>query len=407
MLRNVRRAISWLNFGGLNRSVGTQNPNPGDYAAESPEPVTFDTAMTMSVWWAGVRLLSETIASMDVHFESVGADGSVSPMTGDVVDVFGLQPNRYQTRFEFMETMTLNLVTRGNAYALKQRNDRGQLIGLLPIMSSEVETRLMEDGSIAHIHYHSGGVTAYSEDSIWHVKLFGNGVIGLSPLGHARNSLGIGLAAERRVSQIYRNGGKPAGVLMIDATLNQEARNGIRQEFKELREGNGDRLMVLEADMKYQQVSMTPQDIELLQSRRFQLEDIARFVGVPSVLVNDTSGTTVWGSGISEIVRGFYTLNLRPYLIRYQHSMKAHLFSTRDQRGGRARFDFDALTATDIQARFNAYKDGVGGGFIMPDEARKKEGLPSAPGGDRLYINGSYVPLTDARTPVVRPDGRQ
>lgn len=388
------RAFNWFFLGGLRRQKGTQNPAPDHYTQESPSPVTFDSALQLSAVWGCARLLSETVAGLPVNFTR--RTGTLErPLVNDVSKLFAGKINRYQTRFEFMETMMLNLVMHGNAYAIKERS-AGDLIALLPMMSAQVETRLLDDGTVAHYYYHDGGVNVYADESVWHVKLFGNGIIGMSPLAYARNTIGIAQAGESRVANIFKNGGKPSGILMIDKVLKDDQRNHIRQEFKELREGNADRLMVLEAGMKYETVSMTPQDIELLESRKFQIEDLCRFMGVPSVLVNDTQGSTVWGSGIQQIVQGFYKLNLRPYLERFESSMIHNLMKPEERKNAVVEFDFDALLRADLAARMEAYQKGVNGGIYTPNEARLKEHLPPKDGGDELYINGSLVPLSRA-----------
>jgi HK97 family phage portal protein len=399
-----RTVLGWLGFDGLYRSEGSQNPTPDSYAGPTPQPVNFDTAMQLSAVWACARLLSETVAGLPLTFTVKQPDGSTKPLVSDVTTVFEGKVNRYQTRFEFFETLMLNLVLRGNAYALKQYSGT-RLVGLLPLMSSQVETRLLLDGSIVHYYYHDGGVTAYAADSMWHVKLFGNGIIGLSPLGYARNTIGIALAGERRVSQVFQNGGKPSGVLMIDKLLKADQREQIRAEFNQLREGNNDRLMVLEANMKYEKVSMSPEDIQLLESRRFQIEDLARFFGVPSVLINDTTSSTTWGSGIEQLVQGFYKLNLRPYLERFEASIKYNLLAPANRAKTDVAFDFDALLRADMGARSEGYQKALNAGWITPNEVRSKEHLPAMPGGDQLYVNGTMVPLNQAGRPVQRPTG--
>lgn len=399
-----RTVLGWLGFDGLYRSEGSQNPTPDSYAGPTPQPVNFDTAMQLSAVWACARLLSETVAGLPLTFTVKQPDGSTQPLTSDVTTVFEGKVNRYQTRFEFFETLMLNLVLRGNAYALKQYNGT-RLVGLLPLMSSQVETRLLKDGAIVHYYHHDGGVTAYSAESVWHTKLFGNGIVGLSPLGYARNTIGIALAGERRVSQVFQNGGKPSGVLMIDKLLKGEQREQIRTEFNQLREGNNDRLMVLEANMKYEKVSMSPEDIQLLESRRFQIEDLARFFGVPSVLINDTTTSTTWGSGIEQLVQGFYKLNLRPYLERFESSIKYNLLGPANRARTDVAFDFDALLRADMGARSEGYQKALSAGWITPNEVREKEHLPAMPGGDQLYVNGTMVPLNQAGRPVQRPTG--
>lgn len=384
---------SWLGWGGLFRGTGVQSPQPGHYNQSTPATVTFDSAMQLSAVWACARLLSETVAGLPITFYRQRNGSMKEDRQSDLAQLFVGKVNQYQTRVEFFETMMLNLVLQGNAYALKQTTDGGRLGGLLPLNSSQVVTRLLKDGEVVHEYHYNGGVTVLSQESVWHIKLFGNGVIGLSPLSYARNIMGIALAAESRVGETYRNGGKPTGVLTIDKVLNDKQRNNIRNEFKSLIEGNTDELMVLEAGMQFQKVSMSPSDIQLLESRRFQIEDIARFMGVPSVLINDTSGSTTWGSGVFQLIQGFYKLNLRPYLERIEASIVANLVPAGQRASTAVEFDFDALLRADQEARAKGYQSLINSGVLTLNEARLKEGLPPLAGGDELYFNGNMMPV--------------
>lgn len=384
------------------RQPGLQTPAPMSYPSPSAAAVNFDTALSVSAWWAGCRLLSETVAGLPVRMYRVNESERTPDESHPLWYLLNVRPNRYQTKVEFFETLMLNLVTSGNAYIAIERVG-GRIVSLLPLMSAQMVTELMDDGNVVHTYYSGTSTRVYSADSIWHIKLFGNGVIGLSPLSYARNSLGIGIAAENRVGAVYRNGGKPTGVLMVDKLLTKEQRAQIRANLSELAEGNNDSLFVLEAGMKYESVSMSPQDIELLDSRRFQLEDVARFLGVPSVLINDTSGSTTWGSGVQQIIDGFYKLNLRPYLERLESGIRNHLMSEEDARRYAVEFDFDALLRMDQSTRFDGYGKGINSGVLTPNEARALEGWKPMDGGDALLVNGTMVPLenVDQKTATV------
>jgi len=386
---------------GLTRKTGVQSGNPGGYAADSPAPVTFDTAMSLSTVWAASRLVSETISTLPIIFYE--ADGITPTRRGALPELFSGMVNRYQTKVEFFDSFVMNQVMHGNAYALKQYIG-GRLIGLLPLMSAQMETKLLDDGAIVYAYHHDKGVTVYPADRIWHSKIFGNGIVGLSPMGHARNSIGVALAAENRVSRIYRNGGKPTGVLTIDRTLKPEQRAQIRKEFSDLQEGTEDSLMVLEADLKYSSVSMSPTDIQLLESRRFQVEDLARFLGVPSVMLNDTSGSTVWGSGIEQIISGWHKLSLRPQLVRLEASIEAHLRGPGDRT--EIEFNMDDLLRANRKERMDANQTAINSGQLTPNEAREDEGHPKLPGGDQLFINSTNVPLSQAGR-IERPRGNE
>jgi len=383
--------------GAPQRTEGLQTGLPA-YADVAASKVSFDSAMQISAVWAAVRMISETIGSLPFNILEVGDDGKKIAVDHDLQKILTKTPNQYQTNVEFWESMALNLVVSGNAYAIKQMSN-GRLIGLLPISSSQVETTLLSGGGVAHAYTQGVNVNVYSAESIWHVKLFGNGVVGMSPLSYARNSIGIAQAADNRTSKIFSNGAKPSGVLTIDRTLTSEQRTQVKAAFSGLESGDQDRLFVLEAGMNYQQVSMSPQDIELLNARRFQIEDIGRFFGVPSILLNQTFGQSSLGSNVFEILTAFYKLNLRPYLEKFEASTVRWLIDPADQDKYEARFDFDALLRADTLSRMKANKEAINSGQLTPNEGRIAEGRQGLPGGDVLLIQGAMIPIETAGNP--------
>lgn len=397
-LRNLRTFLT----GAGRRQDGLQSGYPASAPAPAV-PVTLDTALQLSAVWASVRLISESIASLPINVYRVDRRTGVRELAYEhpLHRLFGCKPNRWQTKQEFFETLTYQLCLMGNAYAAVDFNARGEPVAVIPLMSEQMEVRL-DEGVRTYRYQESGAVKIYSDKTIWHSKLFGNGIIGLSPLEYAKQSLGIASAAERATSNVYRNGGKPSGVLMIDKLLTDEQRKRIKTEFAELTEGNENRMRVLEAGMTFQQVSLSPQDIELLSSRRFQIEDIARFFGVPSVLINDTQAGTTWGGGIQQIVQGFYKFNLRPYLERYEAGMKAFFFRPEDRMNYDVEFDFMALIQPDFAERVKTGRDAVQGGLIAPNEWRVSERKSPKEGGDSLIVQRQMVPL-DRIGEIVEP----
>lgn len=384
----------WV-MGGLRRLLGVQSGAPVSYSQESATTVTFDSAMQLSAVWACVKLLAETVASLPIIIYKMNAKGRIPDENHPLTALFRGKPNRYQTKVEFFETVLLNLILHGNAYCYIER--RGNtIISLLPMMSAQVRTILLPDGAVVHEYYKEAGVDVMASDSVWHLKLMGNGIIGMSPMDYQRNTLGIAQAAETAVSKIYRNGGKPSGVLTMDRVLTKEQRAMIRANFDTLTTGTDDRLLVLEGGVKFDAISLSPQDIELLASRRFQIEEICRWYGVPSVMINDTSGTTVWGSGIQQIVEGFYKITLRPLLEKIEASIICNLMTPIESMRRSVEFDFEALLRTDFKTRLESYRVGVQSGIITPNEARAEEGRQALTGGDLLYIQGATIPLVNA-----------
>jgi HK97 family phage portal protein len=382
---------SWV-MGGLRRMLGIQYNYP-QYTEESASPVTFDTAMQLSAVWACVKLLAETPASLPLNFYRKNEAGRTLDTEHDLAILFSGKVNRYQNRIEFWETVLLNLLTHGNSYCQIERRG-GRIVSLMPLMSAQMETRLLNDGSLSYQYEDENyGVTVFAEKSIWHLKLMGNGITGLSPLAYQRNTLGIAQAAEKAVSNVYRNGAKPSGVLKLDRLLTKQQRDEVREAFATLTTGNNNRLMVLEKGTDFQAISLSPQDIELLSSRKFQISEICRWYGVPSVLVNDNNGTTTWGSGIEQIMQGFYKLTLRPLLEKIEVSMLVNLLSPEDRRSMEIEFDFNALLRSDIKTMFESYKSAVNGSLMTPNEARRELNLQPVEAGDQLFLQGAMVPI--------------
>lgn len=392
-----RQIVSFMS-GGTGRNKGMQISGPGQYNTPAATNVTVDTAMQLSAVFACTRLITESIGSLPINFYKKKDNGVKVPFPDHpLAQLFRGKVNKFQTRQEFFESLTYQYVLQGNNYAAKQYGSNGDIVSIMPLMTPQMNVKL-EDHGLEYHYTEDNGLRVFAEKTIWHNKLFGNGIIGVSPLAYARNSVGIGQAAEQSTTNIYKNGGKPSGILMIDKTLTEDQRIKIKNNFSELAEGNNDRLFVLEADMKFEQVSLSPQDIELLASRRFQIEDICRFFGVPAILVNDSQASTAWGSGIEQIIQGFYKFGLRPYLERYEASMKANLLSVDQRDTVEIEFDFNALLQPSKAERVKTGKEAVTGALITPNEYRVSEGLPEVPGGDSIYMQQQMVPVDELET---------
>lgn len=389
-----RRIFGVGSTGAGARNDGEQITTPGAYAQAAASSVTLDTAMQVSAVFACTKLYAETIGAMPLKVYEVRDGVWIEKVDHWLAKLFSGRVNAWQTRPEYMETIIFNECLQGNSYSFKQYDSKGNVIGLVPLMSEQMQVAL-DKGTIKFQYTDNGQQREIPASDVWHTKRFGNGVVGLSVLGYARNSIGIAQGAENSVTRIYSNGAKPSGGLFIDKPLTKDQREAVKQNFIDLESGTQDRLFVFEAGMKYQPISMTPQDIELLQSRRYQLEDIARFFGVPSVLINDSSASTVWGSGVEQIVQGFYKLSLRPYLSRLEASMESWLLSPSERAKGniKVRFDFDEFLQQSQAERVKMYKEAVTGGFMTPNEARRIEGWQDIEGGNEGYMQQQMIPL--------------
>ncbi|NIQ01578.1 MAG: phage portal protein [Nitrospinaceae bacterium] len=381
-------------FSGLSRRFGRQHVTPLTRSTTPAAAVNFDTAMAVPAFWAAVRLLSEAVGGLPLLCFVKSEDGFQEKTDHPLWRLINFNPNRYQTRVEFFETVILNLATTGNSFCAIERSASGRVVSLLPLMSGNVSVELAEDGSILYHHFNSkGDLRVFAEQSIWHVKLFGNGIVGLSPLGYAASTLGISIATQGRQSKLAKSGGKTNGILMVDRVLDDEKRAAIRKNFNQLTEGSEDQLFILEAEMKFERAALSPQDMQMLDTYKFQVQEIARIMGVPSVLINDAN-ITAWGKGIEIIMDGFYKLGLRPYLERIEASIKRNLMDQKDWDRVFIEFDFEGLLRPRFKERIETFGKAIQTGQMTPNEARAEEGRPPIEGGDELVMNGGMEPVT-------------
>lgn len=383
---------SWFGLAPEEPKRGRQYANT--VAGATAKPVTFDTAMTVSAVFACIRLLAETVSSLPLNMYKLDSEGNRTlDSQHELIKLLKYRPNRRQTRIEFFEQLMLNLVSSGNAYILRGYMGK-RLVSLQVLNSGSVEPELLANGDlIYHWQQQDGTRKKLTEAEVWHVRLFGNGLVGLSPLSHAKKSIGVALAGDDKITHLMSNGAKPTGVLLAQNWPNKEQRDGLRTEMDGLINGDQTELAVLGGGMKFEAMSLTPEDLELLATRRFSLEEIARIFGVPSVLINDTSASTVWGSGIDSIINGFYKFDLRPYLEKLEISMVVNLLPRTEWESYELEFDADAILRANLKDRVEATSKQVLSGYMTPNEARKSEGRQPKPNGDQLLVPSNMTTI--------------
>ena len=391
------RLTGWL------RGAATAQPN-GDQSAQpntqsnSPKSVTEDSALQQSAVWRCVRILSETIASLPIKIFEKDKKGELKEVedapNNPLWFVLTQSPNKWQTVQEWLETFFLNLVLHGNAFNQIERVN-GKIVGLIPLPAQNMTVKNI-DGEPVYIYIDPTGDTlVIAYENMWHCKLFGNGLIGLSPLGYAKGSIGLASAAEEYSSKFFTNGGKPAGVVSTDKLLTSVQREQLRKVYNiegEISEEKH-RNMILEAGMKYQAVQARPDEMQMLQTRSFQIEDISRFFGVPLFLLNSTEKSTTWGSGLGQIMSGFYLMTLRPYLTRFEQGARKHLMTPQQRRNTVIVFDFDELLRADLNTRADIDAKEINSGIHTINEIRKKRNLPAIKGGDVPMVNSTFTPI--------------
>jgi HK97 family phage portal protein len=208
----------------------------------------------------------------------------------------------------------------------------------------------------------------------------------MSRLDYMRSSVGVAISSQNHTEQGYRKSGRRPGVFMIDKLLTQEQREKIRKNYSGLVEGSDDDLLVLEAGAKFEPLSLSPADLQLLDTRKFAVEDIARWFGVSSVMINDTAKTTTWGTGITELIEGFYKFRLRPMLEGLEQAIERRVLTPGQREKYTVEFSLDAILRGSFRDRLEAASTAVNNGLMTRNEYRQLENLPPKDGGDILTV---------------------
>lgn len=395
MINPIAWIAGWFRLGGfaLADRSGTQVGAPSSALVDGTRAIGADSALQISAVWACVQTLAGIIASLPLFvyqehgkgLRDLARDSSLWVLLHD-------SPNARMTPVEFWTAMLLNLLLRGNAYARIDRSPNGEAYALWPMSADQVEQQVLADGSVVYLYRIGNDVAVLAADSVLHLKGMGNGTIGLSRLDYMRASVDEAANAQTAANRVFANGGKPTGVLMIDQVLTDEQRKRVKANFEEMATASTSRLFVLEANMKYQQVSLLPKDMELLSTRQFSVEEICRWFGVPPVMVGHAN-VTAWGTGVEQIIDGFFKVTVRPALVNIEQALKKRVLTTGQRMRFTVEWNFDGLLRSNIKDRFEVYAKAVQNGLKTRNECRQLENDPPIVGGDKLTAQSNLLPL--------------
>lgn len=390
----ARAFINW--WAGAGQATGEQTTSPATRPVPLVRPeVGVDGAMQISAVWACIELLSETISSLPCFVYAQSGGQRELARDTQLWRLLHSAPNSRHTPFEFWQFMVLNFLLRGNAYARLERNGAGEVVAMWPLAADQVRVVSLKDGSLTYEYTFDGNTVVYGEQTIFHWRDKGNGLTGMSRLSYMQSTIGIALSAQDQAQQMHQREGRRPGVFMIDRVLTKEQRAQIRENFKGLKERGEDDLLILEAGAKWEPVSLSPAETQLLESRRFSIEDIARWFGLPSVLINDTAKTTTWGTGIQQIVEGFVKFKLRPVTTMLEQAIQRRVLSPAQRSRYTVEFSLDALLRSSLKDRSQIYATMVQNGIQTRNECRQLENLPPMEGGDLLTAQTNLAPVGD------------
>lgn len=346
--------------------------------------VSADSAMRLTAVYACVRILSETMASLPfVLYRTDASGGKVRVTNHWLYRLFARRPNRFQNPFEWREMMQGHLALRGNAYNRIVSNTRGEITELVPIHPDRIRIEILPSGEFRYrVTDRSGSESVLPRGEVWHLRgLSSDGLLGMSPIEIARESVGMALAAQDYGARFFANDAKPTGgwIEFPGSFKDAEAKKVFRESYQQAQSGaNRGKVLVLENGMKFHEVGVTNRDAQFLELRKFQITDIARLFRVPPHMIGDLDRATF--SNIEQQSLEFVMHTMTPWAERWEASIEAELLP--DDEGLEVEFDFANLMRGDAASRAGYYQSGIQNGWLTRNEARLAENLNPLEGLD-------------------------
>jgi HK97 family phage portal protein len=338
--------------------------------------VTPENALNVTAVLSCVKVLAETIASLPLRVYRKTPAGRVEVSNHPAYSLVKNEPNKVMTSFEFREMLQGHLALRGNAFAYIRRDAAYSPIELIPMKPESVELWRFDDGSIGYRY--QGQILGPAD--VLHLKgLSSDGYRGLSPITMMREAIGLTMAAEGHGGRLFSQGAQPSGVLEHPGQIGPEASKALREGFDARNSGaNSGRTIVLEEGMKWHATSMNSDDAQYLETRKFQIAEIARAFRVPPHMVGDLERSTF--SNIEHQGIEFVTHTIRPWVVRWEQSLDRVLLTEEEKKAGfYFGFNLNALQRGDQKSRYEAYAIGRNWGWLSADDIRRLEDMNDLP----------------------------
>ena len=385
----------------------------------SGKPVNERTAMQTTAVYACVRILAEAVASLPLHVYEYQDDGG-KKLVHDHPLYYLLhdEPNPEMTSFVFRETLMSHLLIWGNAYAQIIRDGAGRVLGLYPLLPDKMDVQRDDRGNIFYVYSRNSdenpmfkeyGDIRLKAEEVLHIPGLGfDGLIGYSPIAMAKNAVGMTLACEEYGASFFANGANPGGVLEHPGVLKDPSK--VRESWNSVYRGvnNAHKIAVLEEGMKYQQIGIPPEEAQFLETRKFQINEIARLYRIPPHMVGDLDKSSF--SNIEQQSLEFVKYTLDPWVIRWEQSLQRSLLLPGEKGKYFIKLNVDGLLRGDDQSRMNGYAVGRQNGWFSANDIREMENMnpiPDEQGGNLYLITGAMPKLEDAGAFAKTDTGQQ
>ena len=375
----------------------------------SGKPVNERTAMQTTAVYACVRILAEAVASLPLHVYEYQDDGG-KKLVHDHPLYYLLhdEPNPEMTSFVFRETLMSHLLIWGNAYAQIIRDGAGRVLGLYPLLPDKMEVQRDDKGNIYYVYSRNSDENPMFKE-YGNIKLKAEDVLHIPGLGFdGLIAVGMTLACEEYGASFFANGANPGGVLEHPGVLKDPSK--VRESWNSVYRGvsNAHKIAVLEEGMKYQQIGIPPEEAQFLETRKFQINEIARLYRIPPHMVGDLDKSSF--SNIEQQSLEFVKYTLDPWVIRWEQSLQRSLLLPGEKGKYFIKLNVDGLLRGDYQSRMNGYAVGRQNGWFSANDIREMENMnpiPDEEGGNLYLINGAMTKLADAGAFAKTDTGQQ
>ena len=373
----------------------------------SGKAVTERSAMQMTAVYSCVRILAEAVAGLPLNLYRYTEDGGKEKaIDHPLYLLLHDEPNPEMSSFVFRETLMTHLLLWGNAYAQVIRNGKGEVIALYPLMPNKMTVDRDSQGQL-YYSYQRGTDEAIRDKNqtvilrpsdVLHIPGLGfDGLVGYSPIAMAKNAIGMAIACEEYGAKFFANGAAPGGVLEHPGTIKDPQR--VRESWQSTfgGSGNANKIAVLEEGMKYTPIGISPEQAQFLETRKFQINEIARIFRVPPHMVGDLEKSSF--SNIEQQSLEFVKYTLNPWVVRWEQSLTRALFTQAEKARYFVKFNLEGLLRGDYESRMNGYATARQNGWMSANDIRELENLdriPAEEGGDLYLINGNMLPLCQA-----------
>jgi len=365
--------------------------------SSSGKTVSADKAMRLSAVWACTRLLSESVSTLPLKIYQRQPDGSrVLALDNPVYQVLCRRPNLEMTPSRFMLSVVASVCLRGNAFIEKKMIGK-KLVALVPLLPQNMVVKRLDNGSLQYTYTEVKSKREIPVHNIMHIRGFGlDGVCGMMPMMTGRDVIGAAMSVEESAAKIFENGLQSSGFLSSDVAMDDKQRERLRGYLERfIGSKNAGKVMVLEAGMKYQGVTINPEAAQMLESRSFSIEEICRWFRVPPFMVGHTTKQSSWASSVEGMNLLFLTNTLRPLLVNIEQEISRCLLDGSDDVF--AEFSVEGLLRADTAGRSAYYTTALQNGWMSRNDVRRLENLPPIAGGDIYTVQLNLTPLDQLR----------